>query len=751
MNWRLLLVTPLLLCSIALAVKPGHWTQTTQDDFKAGDLENVVATNLGDLKLSRAVKQLTEQDPKVSATFCIAQAKDGTLYVGTGPEGLLLKILDGKVTTVAQLGEHVNIFSLLIDSKGRLLIGTGGEKGEIYRLDLPDGKPQRLFASSDVQYVWSMLQTVDGMIYAATGPNGQLYSIDESGKSTVLFDGDENNLLCLASDGKDLIYAGTDPNGLVLEINRKTGAMRVLYDAAESEVSALVRDDKGNLFAATADAQAASAENASGGAADESSGRLEATPGQLPIPAPGRSEPKPPDLPNPSPGEPLPIPKSITTHPAHLRILSGGAAASRPAVDTDAGGTAASSTDEAPNPAAGNGNAVYQIDSDGFVTEVFRQSLSIYSLLLSGDSLLMGTGDGGELYQVNTKSGEISILATTDAHAILSLLPIADGKIAMGLANEGGVAELGSGYASEGTFTSKVFDATQIARFGKMQLDGWLPKGTELTVSTRSGNVEDALSPGWSAWSEPQPAMQYFQIPSAAGRFLQYKLHFAGTANDTPIVQQINVAYLVPNQAPTVKSIKIGGDELTDNAGKVNISWEATDPNSDELTYKLFMRNDPNGPWILLKEKLTDASFDWDTKTVADGRYWIKVEASDAAANPVGQGKTASRVSDSYIVDNTAPIIGDAKAVANGTTADVSLNVYDRTSTVAGLAYSVDSSEEWQNVSPSDTIADSPEEAYHFTVEHLSAGPHQITVRAVDSKDNRALASFTVTVAKSGS
>jgi hypothetical protein len=38
----------------------------------------------------------------------------------------------------------------------------------------------------------------------------------------VLLDADENNLLSLASDGKDLLYVGTDPNGLVYRVNRKT-------------------------------------------------------------------------------------------------------------------------------------------------------------------------------------------------------------------------------------------------------------------------------------------------------------------------------------------------------------------------------------------------------------------------------------------------------------------------------------------------------------------------------------------------
>ena len=188
----------------------------------------------------------------VSAVHSLAQAPDGTIYAGTGPEGVLLSIKKDKVKTVATLGDNISIFSLLIDAKGRLLIGTGGDKGQILSIDKPGDKPKEIFSEDGVQYVFAMCQTPDGKIYAATGPNGQLFEVGEDGKHEVVLDSEQNNLTCIASDGKDLLYVGSDPDGLVYRVNRKSKDVFVMFDAPETEISALVLDKDGTLYAGTA-------------------------------------------------------------------------------------------------------------------------------------------------------------------------------------------------------------------------------------------------------------------------------------------------------------------------------------------------------------------------------------------------------------------------------------------------------------------------------------------------------------------
>ena len=217
----------------AAAVGTSNWSHTNEADWKEGTFDNVVATNLGDLKLSRAVKTLLEQDPRVSAVNALAMAPDGTVYAGTGPRGVLLRVKGDAVEEVAKI-DDAQIFSVLVGAKGDVLLGTGGERGRVLRINKAGGAPVEVFKAEGVQYVWSIRQTGDGNLYAATGPAGQLFEIKPDGASRVLLDTDENNLLSLISDGKDLLYAGTDPNGLVYRVNRKTGESFILYDAAET-------------------------------------------------------------------------------------------------------------------------------------------------------------------------------------------------------------------------------------------------------------------------------------------------------------------------------------------------------------------------------------------------------------------------------------------------------------------------------------------------------------------------------------
>jgi hypothetical protein len=776
----------LILClsTGALAAGPSRWTQTSESDFRAGTFVDVVATNLGDLKLSRATKTLLEQDPRVSAVYALAQTPDGTVYAGTGPQGVVLRVKDDKVDTALTVENSVGVFSLAVDGQGRLLVGTGGETGHIYRVDKPDdpqSKPVELYSSSDVQYVWAMKVAPDGTTYAATGPNGQLVAITPDAKASILFDSTESNLLSLAYDGKQTLFAGTDPNGIVYRVDTKSGKAQVLYDADETEVACLAVDAWGNLYAGTG--QASEGEDSiEETPSTEQAGRPEAG---APIATAPPGEPKPPE---PNPGRPEPEPRDagkgakenrrVVGHdPVPAQDLPEGPEDKpAPPGKEDAGGDVESTTSPSMVATGGSsepgkeGNAIYRIDPQGFVTEVFRHNSMFLSIVVeTGGTLLVGTGSDGAVYSLNPAAEENVVVAKLDPKQVMTMLPTPDGRVVLGLANAGGIATLSLGHAATGTFTSDVLDATQVSRFGTMQMHGSWPTGTGVTVATRSGNLKDGnTTEGWSSWSDETPAADYVKSNAPPGRFFQYRLTFKSDKPDvTPTVTDVVIPYRVPNLPPAVKSIKVEPTPKPETIAGVGgasadaeqpalppnrvqtLTWEASDPNSDELSYKLYYRMaDVAGPWILLKEDLKETTCAWDTRTVADGRYVLRVVASDASSNPGATGRTSSRVSDPVVVDNTAPVFDTVDAKLDGTTSTVTVKATDKSGTIASIEYAVDSSKTWQSVAVEDDIFDAPTESTSFQVPNHTPGPHQIAVRATDAAGNEAYANLSVTVGK---
>jgi hypothetical protein len=218
----------------------------------------------------------------------------------------------------------------------------------------------------------------------------------------------------------------------------------------------------------------------------------------------------------------------------------------------------------------------------------------------------------------------------------------------------------------------------------------------------------------------------------------------------------------MPNLPPQIKAIKInpapdvaaaasaagaeGEQPRIPSARRQTIAWESADANNDPLQFSLYFRRGASGQWILLKDKVRENQFEWDTRSVADGRYEVKVVASDVSANPPGKGRTSGRVSDPILVDNTPPAIGDLRWQQKGAAVQVDLTAVDRTSVVAAMDYAVDSSREWQAVLPTDNIFDGPREAVTLSIPGLSAGTHQVTLRATDAKGNQAFENLVVTL-----
>ena len=128
------------------------------------------------------------------------------------------------------------------------------------------------------------------------------------------------------------------------------------------------------------------------------------------------------------------------------------------------------------------------------------------------------------------------------------------------------------------------------------------------------------------------------------------------------------------------------------------------------------------------------------TSAMPDGRYTLKIVASDSPGNPADTARTGERASKSFEVDNTPPRV-EALAISPGTNGhQVTFTARDDLSPVRSVEYAVNSGP-WNVVFPVDGIADSTEESFDFQLEgYNDGGVYTLVVKLTDSLENTATA-----------
>ena len=79
--------------------------------------------------------------------------------------------------------------------------------------------------------------------------------------------------------------------------------------------------------------------------------------------------------------------------------------------------------------------------------------------------------------------------------------------------------------------------------------------------------------------------------------------------------------------------------------GMRSLTWDASDPNADTLRYDLFFRTEGDQDWKPLVQGMIEEYFAWDSTRMPDGRYRIKIQASDSPSNLPGTEKKGERMS----------------------------------------------------------------------------------------------------------
>jgi outer membrane protein assembly factor BamB len=753
-------ILSLLLCfvaSIPISLRAEHtrtWRQSTYDEFLKGTATGVAVRSDGRLELSPRFKLISDAD--ASYLWSVRVDPKGTMYAAGGSPAKVFRFdASGKPTTAFE-STDLATQAIAFDAKGSLYVATTPD-GKVYRVS-PSGE-KSVFFDPKTKYIWDLAFGADGTLYVATGDKGQVFAVAPDGKGELFYNSDEAHIRVLAFDPQGNLIAGTEPSGRVLRITRPTNKEArkdkdagsatgfVLYETSKREITSLAIAADGNIYVS------AIGEKQRGGSGGTT---------------------------------------VITTSQGVTTITGGGAVG---------GGQQQNAAPFIPFPPLLS-SSIYRVSPNGAPEELWTSRDDVvYTLALNSDGrLLAGTGNNGALLAIDGR-GVFAQLAKSGAAQITAITRSADGKVFLCTANPGKVFSVGPEYEPEGTYESRSFDAQLFSQWGR--LDWWSPPpaqsiaakaaassiGPRLEFFARSGNTEDP-SKEWSRWfgpySKPGASME---IPPA--RFVQWKavIH-DGRPGDG--IDWVSVAYLPRNVAPVIDGIvvqdpgtRVQGANLIQSGqqpsanlkmppsfssgiviapgpqarfeqppqgflqkGYLSVLWGAHDDNDDELRFAVFYRGENETQWKLMKDKLDQKFYSWDATSLPDGAYYLKIVASDSAANPPEVTLSSERESERFVVDNTPPevkvqgVISDS-AVAAGRVTLIQFTARDTTSSIDRAQYSIDGAD-WILIAPAGNISDAPEEHYEVKLTALTPGEHSIALRAYDRFDNVGSAKTTI-------
>jgi sugar lactone lactonase YvrE len=726
------LLTILLVSAAPLwAVETVFWQVSTYEEFFQGTLRDVSLTKEGRLRLAPEAKAIF--NPEETLALSLATDKNRNIFIGTGHQGKVFKVDSGGKGSLFFTAREPEIFALATASDGAVVVGSSPE-GKIYRVD-PDGK-STVFYDPKSKYIWALAFDGKGNLYAGTGDQGRIHKIDPSGKGEVFYDTKQTHVMCLMFDRTGNLLAGSVPNGLVYRIDPQAKGF-VIYQASYPEIHDLALDSEGRIYAA-----------ALGGPGGK------ATPDLFPGAAPAG-----------------PVQAPVTTVTVTAATDGTGKeskevqAPGQPQGTVSTGRPAPQATPFPSGQIPQGRGALIVIRPDQTVETVWSSNNeSIFGLAIRQENVMFSTDSNGRIFELApTKDGQRLTLLAQTRESLATRLLLQGPDLYIATSNIAKLFRVTEGSAKEGTYESPVRDTKFVSRWGKLAWGADLPAGSSLEFFSRSGN-SDRPDQTWSDWAGPYKNPEGSPIQSPPARFLQWKAAFKSATGKGPDLNEVIVSYLNQNLPPLVRSVSVstagersspagstsgssggaisvtvtpsGGSSST-MAGKSGtvLSWQAEDPNGDQLTYSVHIQATDEQEWHLLKDKLRQTNYSIEASSLADGKYVARVVASDEESNPPDQSRKGELLSAPFWVDNTPPTVAVLRTEATASGVQVQFQVQDAGSPLRHAETLLDALE-WRDIVSDDGIVDARQEAFTINLEKLAPGEHIVTLRAFDAAGN---------------
>ena len=758
------LLAVLLVAALAWPAFPAgttFWQMETYADFARGTFTGVSLSRDGKLSVAPQLEEVFSTGQAL--VWAVVEDRAGNLYLGTGHAGKVFK-LDAEMKAQELFdAPEPDVFALAVDRDNNLYVGTSPD-GNVYKVS-PDGKAQEFF-NPQAKYIWALVVTPKGTLYVGTGDRGRIYRVSPDGTGALFFDTRQTHVMSLALGPDQALVAGSEPNGLLYRIS-PAGKAFVLYDAPLEEIHNVVIEPDGSVLAA-AMARGQRGLGSTGGTVvpGGQSAAVSVTLSAKAVPSPGPE--------------------------GQREKLQEARKAAERAVQQAASAAATFATPTVHFPGVTR-SAIYRVAPDGSVEELWSSEReSVYDILPAADGLLFSTDERGRVYKLNAQK-QTTLLVETKQEQTTRLLRRGS-DVLVATSNFGKLFRLGTTPDKHGSYESPVQDTGRISRWGKLSWRARVPAGTRVEFLTRSGN-SSTPDHTWSEWTQTshpgavggREDLFDQQVKSPPARYLQWKAVLRSAEGRSPSLEEVSVAYLPQNRAPIIRSVKVarailpapvpqpaspaapaaahastepmvvvvqdtvtalgkssapqvstpkpGPAQSRARQPSITIAWQAEDPDGDRMSFNLYIRGEGETEWKLLKENLHKFRFQPEPESLPDGKYQVRLVASDAQGNPPQTARSAEERSAPFLIDNTSPQVRLLKQQRKGSAAQMHFRVTDAASVLKRAEYSVDAGP-WLPVYSQDGIVDSRLEDFVLRVENLKPGEHLVVLRAYDLGDN---------------
>ncbi len=584
-----------LLIGGAAAVETKHYRYARLEDYQKCSFRGLIMADDGSWRVGERWEEVLSD----STAFFTKMAGDGrSLLIGAGGSVNRLLLHEGKGKAKEIAAESELMFSSLVAlERGVWAVGTG-PAGQLFRID---NKGERtLLFETDQEFIWDLLK-VDDALWIATGGGGRVYRYDlAKAEGELVATLPDVNVFSLAADtAGDGVLAGTSGEGLLFRVGRD-GDLELLADFAAEEVQRIHVGTGGDIFIGVA----------------------------------------------------------------------------RGAEDCE-----------------DNCSAIHRLSQDGLLERMLSSDSAFVGDLMSAKQggLLVATGDAGELDRLTDPyRGEILAL---EEGAYFSDLHAQDDKLWLLQAKPAKLFRIDRA-AEAGTLNSEVIDLGSRGRGGLVRVEGQFSRGDALLVEARAGQSPEP-GPGWSKWTkcEREGGVHAMDLPVA--RFFQWRVTLRRKGDRNPIVDRVSVSIMPLNRTPIIGNLTLlrPTDRLFDDAidlsgkpvtqllergvrvqyqqrhssqiadeemssrfrGLRQLQWDWLDPDLDNITARIEMREQAEEEWQLLESEWDSPIYTWDGRGLPDGRYRLRVTVSDEPDNRPGTARSMSAISEPALLDGSAP------------------------------------------------------------------------------------------------